>query len=38
MRLFCSWSPTICCNYFSDMVPYVVVYGNEKSDKDKKRR
>ena len=24
MRLFRFCSPTICCNYFSDMVPYVV--------------
>ena len=25
MRLFKIYSPTICCNYFSDMVPYVVI-------------
>lgn len=25
MRLFKIYSLTICCNYFSDMVPYVVI-------------
>lgn len=28
-RLFKDYSPTMCCNYFSDCVPYVIEIINE---------